>query len=194
MVHRARTNDPVLPVGFHRTALYILKKYSLEKYWDNIPNVSHNDLMDIFKKPIWHHHWKKDIASALAYNSPFSSALSSGSLLPRYPYKSDFFMNCFTDIDLSRSDLSSILRFWMTPPRQRVCSCTLPTSNIAKHLIFKCPKTYSLVSSYRTTLSNLLQKNLHPDSLGLFFSGIACSVDEMRAFNRLVGMFDYPRF
>ena len=49
-------------------------------------------------------------------------------------------MNCFTDIDLSRSDLSSILRFWMTPPRQRVCSCTLPTSNIAKHLIFECKK------------------------------------------------------
>ena len=197
MVHCARTNDSDLPVGFHCTALYILKKYGLEKYWNNIPNVSHNDLKAIFKKPIWDHHWKIDIASATSYDSPFSLALSKGKkgrILPKYPYKSYYFLDSFTDTDLSCSDLSSILRFWMTPPRQRVCSCTLPTSNIAKHLIFECQKTCSLVSSYRATLSSVLQTNLQPDSLELFFSGVACSADEMRAFNRLVGKFEYPRF
>ena len=161
---------------------------------DSIPDVSHSDLKAIFKKPIWQFHWEKDIASASSRDSPFSSTLLIGSHYPTYPYKSKNFINSFMAIDLSRAALSSILRFWMTPSRQRLCSCTLPTINIAKHLIFECPLTRTLVASYQSNLSPKLRTILQPCSLSLFFSGVICSGVELSAFNRLIAEFNYPRF
>ena len=137
MIHRARTSHSGLPVGFHSTAHHILKKYNLMKYWDHIPDVPHSELKGLLKKPIWQYHWEKDIASARSRDAPFSSTMLIDSNAPTYPYKSHHFINSFMANDLSRADLSSILRFWMTPSRQRICSCTLPTINIAKHLIFE---------------------------------------------------------
>ena len=164
------------------------------KYWDNIPDVSQNELKAIFKKPIWQYHWGKDVASASSRDSPFSSTLLISCLPPTYPYKSHQFIESFMAADLSRAELSSILRFWMTPSRQRICSCTLPTINIVKHLIFECPKTCSLVASYQSKLSPKLRTVLQPSSLPLFFSGVISSAVELRTFNRLVAEFNYPRF
>ena len=194
MIHRARTSFSTLPVGFHSTVLHILKRYDLEKYWGQIPDVSHDELKVILKKPIWNYHWEKDIASARSRDSPFSSTLLKDSHPPTYPYKSHHFINSFMAPDLSRANLSSILRFWMTPSRQRNCSCSLPTSNIAKHLIFECSKTRSLVTTYLAELSPMLRQILQPDSLQLFFSRVSSSDVDMGLFNHLVAEFCYPRF
>ena len=194
MVHRARTSYSGLPVGFHSTVLHILKKYDFEKYWDHVPDVPHSELKAIFKKPIWQYHWDKDIASARSRDAPFSSTMHINSHPPTNPYKSYHFINSFMAIDLSRANLSSILRFWMTPSRLRICSCTLPTVNIAKHLIFECSKTRSLVASYQAKLSPMLRSILQPGSLPLFFSRVMNNDKDLGSFNRLVAEFFYPRF
>ena len=72
MVHKARKLNMVLPVGFHCTVLHILKKYRLEQFWNDIPNVPHEELKVIFKKPIWLHHWIKDVAS-VSFVTPHSA-------------------------------------------------------------------------------------------------------------------------
>ena len=164
------------------------------KFWNSVPDVSQSELKAIFKKRIWQYHWEKDIASASSRDSPFSSTLIVGSHNSTYPHKSHYFINSFMAFDLSRAALSSILRFWMTPSRQRICSCTHPTINLVKHLLFDCPRTRTLFASYRSKLSPKLKLILKPSSLSAFFSRIKCSGVDLRAFNSLVAEFNYPRF
>ena len=59
-----------------------------------------------------------------------------------------------------RPAITNILRFWMTPSRQRVCSCGERTCRISYHLLFNCSKTYHLVVQYASTLPDKIAKLL----------------------------------
>ena len=48
MVHRSRSTNNSMPVGFHCSVRRILSKYGIEQYWDNIPDVPHNELISVF--------------------------------------------------------------------------------------------------------------------------------------------------
>ena len=50
LVHRYRTLNLGVPVGFHCNVLRILRKYHLEPYWNNIPTVPHDELKVLLKK------------------------------------------------------------------------------------------------------------------------------------------------
>ena len=44
MVHRARVAKADMPVGFHCSVLRVLTKYGLREYWDNISDVTTNNI------------------------------------------------------------------------------------------------------------------------------------------------------
>ena len=194
MVHRFCTSGQSKPVGFHCTVIRILKKYGLQFYWNNIPDVPDNKLKEIFKKPIWLHHWRIDVASASRRDSPFSNIFLKDIIAPIYPYKTMHLLKIFNTHEIPVPELASVLRFWMTPCRKRFCSCTMPTSNLAKHLIFACPKTRDLVAFYSRKLLPNLRTLFNPETFYLFLSRISCSYMDFISFNRVVGKFDYPRF
>ena len=194
MIHRARTSRKDKPVGFHCTVLRVLNKYGLEKYWNNIPDVSKEKLKVIFKKPIWLFHWRKDVATASCLDSPFSRAILKEDSEPAYPYKLSYFMKMFLIDDLPSPVLNTVLRFWITPCRQRICSCNRSTGNLARHLIFTCTKTLDLMASYRVKLLPNLRTTLQPKTFSLFLSQISSSALDFIRFNQLVGKFDYPRY
>ena len=194
MVHLARISNSDLPVGFHSTALRIFQKYKLEHFWNNIPDVPHDKLIAIFKKPIWLQHWLKDVASASCCDSPFSTTFLKDVCQPTFPYKTDLFMKNFPTHDLPRSELSTILRFWMTPSRERNCSCGVTTTNIAKHLIFECPRTRELMTCYKKKLSTDLLAILHPNMFSQFLAQIESSAENFNSLNKVIGKFDYPKF
>ena len=151
-------------------------------------------LKAVFKKPIWLYHWKKDVASARSRDSPFSKIFLTDVKVPTYPYKTHHFLNIFITHELPRSELTSVLRFWMTPSRKRICSCTRSTCNLAKHLIFTCPKYRNLVACYRSKILPGLRLLLLPNSFNLFLSRISSSAMDFICFNRVVGKFDYPQY
>ena len=193
-VHRVCTSRRDKPVGFHCTVFRILQKYGLEHYWDNIPDFSNERLKVILKKHIWIHHWNNDVASARLRDSPFSTIILKDAVPPTHPYKTHHFIGRFITLGLPRQELTSVLRFWMTPCRQRFCSCNFPTCNLAKHLTFDCPRTSDLMASYRRSLLPNLSSTLHPNSFSIFLSRIADSVEDFNSFNRVIGKFDYPLF
>ena len=194
MVHLARTSKSAMPVGFHCTALRIFNKYKLGHFWNNIPDVPHDKLIAIFKKPIWLQHRLKDVASASCYDPPFSTAFLKIVCQPTFPYKTDYFMKYFVTPDLPRSELSSRLRFWMTPSRERNCSCGVTTINISKQLIFDCPGTRKLMTCYIKKLSTDLRATLQPNMFTQFITQIASSVENFNSFNKVIGKFVYPQF
>ena len=194
MVHRFCTSGQSKPVGFHCTVIRILRKYGLQFYWNNIPDVPDDKLKEIFKKPIWLHHWRIDVASASRRDSPFSNIFLKDVIAPIYPYKTMHLLKIFNTHEIPVPELASVLRFWMTPSRKRFCSCTIPTSNLAKHLIFACPKTRDHVAFYSRKLLPNLRTLFNPETFYLFLSRISCSYMDFISFNRVVGKFDYPRF
>ena len=194
MVHRMRISRNYIPVGFHRTLRRILNKYGIEKYFNKISDIPRVKLKAIFKKPIWLHHWNNDVALARCRDSPFSTAFLENVSEPTYPYKTNHFMKIFITNEIPRNELTTVLRFWMTPGRQRICPCTVSTCDLAKHLIFACPKSRDLVSSYRRTLRPDLRSLLQPSSFSYFLSRISSSTMDFTCFNRVVGKFDYPQF
>ena len=194
MIHRMRTSSDCKPVGFHRTVLRILKKYGIENYWKKFPDAPNEKLKPILKKPIWLYHWKMDVATASRRVSPFSTTFLNDVKVPNYPYKTYHFMKIFNTHKLRRSELTSVLRFWMTPYRLRICSCTRSTCNLAKHLIFNCPNSRDLVDHYRSQLLPDLQLLLQPNTFSLFLSRISSSAKDFYCFNSVVGMFEYPHY
>ena len=194
IIHRMRIFKNLNPVGFHRTVLRILKKYGIEEYWNNIPDAPSEKLKATFKKPIWLYHWNKDLAAARSRDSPFSTIFLKDVKAPTYPYKTYHFLKIFNTQDLPRSELTSVLQFWMTPCRKRICSCTRSTCDLAKHLIFNCPHYFDMVASYRRKLLPGLRLLLQPNSFHLFLSRISSSAMDFTCFNRVVGKFDYPRY
>ena len=194
IIHRMRISKNFNPVGFHRTVLRILKKYGIEKYWEYIPDAPSQKLKATIKKPIWLYHWNKDVATARSRDSPFSAIFLKNVQVPNYPYKTYHFLNIFNTLELPRNELTSILRFWTTPCRERICSCTRSTCNLAKHLIFTCPKYRELVACYRRKLLPGLRLLLLPNSFNLFLSRISSSTIDFFCFNRVVGKFDYPQY
>ena len=183
-----------MPVGFHCSVSRILRKYSIEQYWDNIPDVSHDELISLFKKPIWLFHWLNDAAACGRRDSPFSMAFIRSALPPTWPYKAGYFMNRFIPTDVPTTERASLLRFWMTPSRPRICTCACTTSNLAKHLIFDCPKTRDLMAHYILELSPELLASLDSSTFCVFLCRIAGSSDLLESFNRVVGKFQYPLF
>ena len=193
MVHRARVAKADMPVGFHCSVRRVLTKYGLKDYWNHIPDVTFDKLSSHFKRTIWTYHWKQDVTSTISRDSPFSYTLSKSATPPTYPYKSCHFLNKLIGCDLPRNAITSVLRFWMTPIRPRVCCCKLPTCNLVNHLLFECSKTDSLMDCYRAKLPSRLRLTLTPLTLDIFFSLIACSSEQLATFNRVVGKFEYPQ-
>ena len=184
---------PLPTVGFHCSVRRILTKYGLVDYCDNIPHLTFENISAHFKRTIWTYHWKQDVISTSSRNSPFSNTLLKSATPPTYPYKSGHFLKHFIPNDLPRPALTTVLRFWMTPIRTRICSCTLPTSNLVSHLIFECSNTRTLIKCYKANLPLHLRLTLTPLTLNTFFSLIASSSDDLFTFNRVVGKFDYPQ-
>ena len=168
MVHQARVAKADMPVGFHCSVCHILTKYGLKEYCNNIPYLTFEEVSANFKRTIWTYHWKLDVTSTSSRNSPFSYSLSKSTTLPTYPYKSGHFLQRFITDDLPRSAITSVLRFWMTPIRPRVCSCKLPTCNLVNHLLFECSKTRSLIVYYRAKLPSRLRLTPTPLTLDIF--------------------------
>ena len=193
MVHRARTTKPSMPVGFHCSVRRILSKYGLEQYWNNIPNVPHDELISIFKKPIWLHHWLHDVASCMRRDSPFSIALIRNALPPSYPYKSGHFMNRVISKNVPNTNRASLLRFWMTPSRPRTCTCESKTCNLAKHLIFECPQTRDSMALFLLELPPKLRLSISSSTFPMFLNRIAGSPDLLECFNIAISKFDVPR-
>ena len=135
-----------------------------------------------------------DIASASRRDSPLSTIFSKDVIFPTYPYKTWHFMKIFYTLEIPGPELASVLRFWMTPCRKRICSCTTPDSNLAKHPFFACTKTRDQVAFYRRKLLPNLRTLFHSETFSLFLSRISCSYIDFISFNRVVGKFDYPRF
>ena len=158
-----------LPVGLYFTAYTTLTKIGLPHMWDNMP--LNTGLKSLLKKHIWLFYWKQDFEKAIHSNSLFSSVfLHSTQRSPFYPYKMHNFLISLNTTIFPRTALSTVLRFWLTPNRKRMCSCSNETSNLNSHLLFLCPKTRELMSTYLPTLnpelgaifsSNTLFKFLH---------------------------------
>ena len=193
MVHRTRTTNRSMPVGFHCSAHRILRKYGLELYLYNIPNVPHNELISTLKKPIWLHHWLKDVAACSLRDSPFSIAFVRHAIHPTYPYKAGHFMNRVTPKDIPNTERASLLRFWMTPSRQRTCICDSTTSNLAKHLTFECSQTRDSMALFLLELPPKLRASITSSTFPIFLKRIAGSPELLESFNRVACKFDYPR-
>ena len=194
MVHCTRTTNRSMPVGFHCSAHRILCKYGLELYLNNIPNVPHNELMSTFKKPIWLHHWLKDVASCSLRDSPFSIAFIKHAPHPTYPYKAGYFMNKVTPKDVPNTERASLLRFWMTPSRPRTCTCDSTTSNLAKHLTFECNQTRDSMALFLRELPPKLRASISSSTFPIFLKRIAGSPELLDSFNRVACKFDVPRY
>ena len=184
----------VLPVGFHCTALRSFKKYRLELFWNNIPDAPYEKLKVMFKKQIWLYHWIQDVSTARLRDSPFCMTFLKSVPIPIFPNKTNHFMKQLLTTDLPNSALSSILRFWMTPSRRRICPCGVTTENLAKHLLFSCHRTRALINCYQSKLSPDLRLTLHPNTFSIFLSQMASSADNLTTFNHVIGKFDYPKY
>ena len=166
-----------MPVGFHCSVRRVLTKYGLMEYWDNISDVNFDMLSAYFKRTIWTYHWIQDVTSTSNRDSPFSYTLSKPITPPTYPYKTDHFHKNFSTNDLPRSAITSVLRFWMTPIRQRTCSSTLPTCNLVTHLLFECSNTRTLLACYQAKLPSHLRLTLHLSLLTIFSTWLPALVN-----------------
>ena len=194
MLHQYRTETfNSQSVGFYSTVRHTLVKYNLVSYWNNIPDVNHEELKNLLKKPIWSFHWKHDVAMTVNKDTPFSNTILTHIIpLPTYPYKSTNFLDCFNTNKLPRSALSMVLRFWLTPSRTRLCSCAKQTNDLAKHLLFSCSKTRNLMVIYKASLPIALSTILCSTKLHLFLRQIASSKCLLEDFNLLISRFEYP--
>ena len=194
-IHRYRTeNLSEIQSGFHQTVFRTLDKYKIGQYWNNVPDGTRDELKLLLKKTIWLFHWKQDMANALTKNTPFSMILPKPKAFLTFPYKSNKFHNQFSADKLCSSRLASVMRFWLTPSRSRVCSCEQETNCLMKHLIFECPKTRLHMSEYKRNIPNTLKASLSPTKLPQFFKKLTLSEDLRDNFNRLAANFDYPRY
>ena len=164
------------------------------RFWNNMPDVTQNELKSLLKKAIWTLHWKKDVIAALTKESPFSKTFLHKAHPPTYPYKTKHFLDHFTTKQLTRTSLSMVLRFWMTPNRTRVCSCNHNTNHIAKHLLFHCAKTHEQVGMFVASIPQEISLIFTPTKIPLFLEKIISSKDLFDQFNLLISKFDYPRY
>ena len=109
-----------------------------------------------------------------------------------HPYKSCKFLDIFTTDDMPRDAFASVLRFWTTPGRSRVCPCSQTTCNIGLHLVFECPRTRALATNYRKTLSPELCSKFQPATFETFLSFISESITSLKSFNLFLSTYDYP--
>ena len=194
LMHQYRSqNLHALNVGFYKSVYNTLIKYNIERYWNNIPDVTHEQLKPLLKKPIWAFHWKRDVTLASTKESPFSRTFVNHEYLPK-PYKSNLFLDHFSAVNLPHCALSAALRFWLTPNRSRECSCSLQTNCLAKHLLFECRNTRNLFIDYLASLPVNLRVLLCQKEIYEFFSEIAKSKDLFEKFNSMIGQFEYPRY
>ena len=193
MMHKYRTiNHDELPNGFHNTVKRILLRYKIEHLWNHIPNIPYAEIKDLIKETIWSEHWQQDVRTSMAYDCFFSSVLLKH--LPMLPYKNHLVTNSMKTNKLPRQALTNVLRFWMTPNRDRICSCGQKTSRISYHLLFYCHKTSDSMAQYISTLPENLTKLMSPKYLNHFLIEI-CTLDNLlENFNRLIGKFDLPRY
>ena len=70
------------------------------------------------------------MASTKSRKSPFSTTFLKNDQSSTHPYKSCKFLDIFTTDDMPRDALASVLRFWTTLSRSRVCPCSQTTCNI----------------------------------------------------------------
>ena len=182
------------PVGFYPTVERILSKYNIRRFWNNIADTDHDQPKAILKEPIWLKHWKQDIEQALCYKSPFIAAFLRKVHPPKYPYKAHDLVKSLNPVTFPRVALSNVLRFWTSPVRQRRCSCGLETSNSVLHLLFECPMTRKLMSSYLTTLPRDVAVLLKPNRLDEFFGKLVVSPELLEHFNLQIGFFELPRY
>ena len=191
--HKYRSsNMNALPVGFYSTAYTTLDKIGLAHLWDNMPIGSEINIM--LKKHIWQYYWKRDVANAIQSKSLFSSVFLCNRSLPVYPYKIHKFLIRLNTKVFPRIALAAVLRFWLTPNRRRICSCSAEISNLANHLLFSCPKTRMIMATYLSTLHPGLKACLLPHTLIQFLSCISRDEKLLEDFNLIIGMFDYPLF
>ena len=151
-------------------------------------------LKNFLKKSIWLHHWKADISSALTSNSLFAPVFLTNKSPPTHPYKGHAFLTSLHTQKFSRTAIARILRFWLTPARVRVCTCSTKTHNLARHLLFFCSNTQEDVNAYAANLETLLLSCFTQSRLLEFLRIVACSEKLLINFNLLVGTFRYPRY
>ena len=90
--------------------------------------------------------------------------------------------------------MARVLRFWLTPARNRVCSCGLDTGDLAKHLLFHCSKTHPATAAYASSLEPQIISHFTPNKLIDFLRKVVRSEKLLENFNLLVGTFEYPRY
>ena len=151
-------------------------------------------LKSILKHPIWKFHWKRDAATHTNEKTPFEIVYLQCHSPPTVPFKVQYLINALDPNTLSRSALSSVLRFWTTPARLRMCSCGKETSDLVNHLLLECRLTRDLIFCYIPTLPCTLAKLLKPGILNQFFLEIAKSKVLLENFNEMIGQFDIPRY
>ena len=98
-------------------------------------------------------------------------------------------MNRFIPTDVPTTERASLLRFWMTPSRPRICTCACTTSNLAKHLIFDCPKTRDLMAHYILELSPELWPPLIPQRFVCSSAGLPALLTSWKASTELSASF-----
>ena len=194
-IHRHRSrNWKAIPVGFYSNVHNTLTKYGVGHLWRNININQDTKIKDFFKKFIWLHHWKADVSAALKSNSIFASVFLPNKTPPKYPFKSHKLLNSLTTEQFPRIAMARVLRFWLTPARNRVCSCGLDTGDLAKHLLFHCSKTHSATAAYASSLEPQIISHFTPNKLIDFLRKVVRSEKLLENFNLLVGTFEYPRY
>ena len=192
-IHRYRVNNiNDIPVGFYHTAYRTLKKYGMGHLWNNMP--TKKILHQVLKKTIWLYHWRKDVSNALLSNSIFSIVFLSKCKPPAHPYKCHTFLSSLNTMIFPRSSLSRVLRFWLTPPRERHCSCGVETGDLAKHLLFFCSQTRATTTAFVHSLEDNLAACFKPSLLTSFLEKIVKEANILENFNLMIGTFDYPRY
>ena len=173
---------------------YTLAKYKLSRLWNDIPRYDHLKLKSFLKQPTWDFHWKSDATIARDTRTPFVMAYFNNLCLSKKPFKAQYLISTLDTKILPRNSLSNVLRFWITPPRSRTCTCKIETPNLVHHLIFECRLTRDPMSRYITTLCQQLACLMKPDNMTNFFHTIAKSAGSLEEFNLIIGQFDIPPY
>ena len=181
-----------LPVGFYSTAYACLNKLGLAHMWNDLPKGT--ELKNLLKQHIWKYYWIKDAAKASLSNALFPSVFLRDTTPPIHPYKMHKFLLNLNSNVFPRAAFATVLRFWLTPNRKRICPCNEVTHNLAHHLLFVCPKTRNSMANYISTLNHELALYFQPCSLLAFLRHISQFDNYLLSFNLVVGTFDYPLY
>ena len=194
IIHNYRsTNSKEIPVGFYFTVRRTLIKYGLEHPWGNI-TACPIKFKDYLKSRIWRYHWNVDVSDALDSNSLFASVFLLNHKPPTHPYKSHTFLNSLNSKTFLRNDLGTVLRFWLTPARFRMCTCGSETYDLAQHLLFSCAQTRKELFTYTSKLDTPLLPQFRPNTLLKFLRVVAHSHIMLEDFNQMIAKLTYPRY